>query len=354
MGKHRVYVAGDKIQNNDFMDYREYTLYADLVAAVAGYGALDAGKNFWCTETGRYYYWNGGALLPYPSTGGAGAPSDASYLTINAEPALSGETRHELLTNAGGHLHEPLYHKLSHQDGGPDEISILNLSGKLADEQNAGWIKTKSVDAPVAGDDLKFVQYIHGASKFQLTTLPAGGDMLKADYALDAVRVKLAVDSDTLDGSHAASFAGIVHKNRHISGGADSFLTFGAPDLLDGIARVTVRKNTGANVGSRRRLNFIEGTGISFTITDVGGSEEVTVRVDATGAGLGGTWSTGICSGRSPIVTPHSLGGTPTLVLPSIMAAQPYPSPCWTADNTNITFRHAVTAGCTITFAARL
>jgi len=351
LGKHRVYVAGDKIQNNDFMDYREYTLYADLVAAVAGYGALDAGKNFWCTETGRYYYWNGGALLPYPSTGGAGAPSDASYLTINAEPALSGETRHELLTNAGGHLHEPLYHKLSHQDGGPDEISVLNLSGKLADEQNAGWIKTKSVDAPVAGDDLKFVQYIHGASKFQLTTLPAGGDMLKADYALDAVRVKLAVDSDTVDTLHASAFATTAHKNTHKTTGSDAFIV---TDLLDGIARITVRKNTGANVGSRRRINFIEGTGISFTVTDVAGSEEVTVRVDATGAGLGGTWSTGICSGRSPIVTPHSLGGTPTLVLPSIMAAQPYPSPCWTADATNITFRHAVTAGCTITFAARL
>jgi hypothetical protein len=354
LGKHRVYVAGDKIQNNDFMDYREYTLYADLVAAVAGYGALDAGKNFWCTETGRYYYWNGGALLPYPSTGGAGAPSDASYLTINAEPALSGETRHELLTNAGGHLHEPLYHKLSHQDAGLDEINVAGLSGVLADDQDAAWIKGHPVNTPAVWDDLKFLQYDDALHLLKWTAIGGGGDMLKADYALDAVRVKLAVDSDTLDGSHAASFAGIVHKNRHISGGADSFLTFGAPDLLDGIARITVRKNTGANVGSRRRINFIEGTGISFTITDVGGSEEVTVRVDATGAGLGGTWSTGICSGRSPIVTPHSLGGVPTLVLASINAAQPYPSPCWTADATNITFRHAVTAGCTITFAARL
>ena len=356
MGKHRVYVAGDKIQNNDFMDYREYTLYADLVAAVAGYGALDAGKNFWCTETGRYYYWNGAALLPYPSTGGAGAPSDASYLTINAEPALSGETQHKLLTNVGplgGNLHEPLYHKLSHQDAGLDEINVLNLSGKLADEQNAGWIKTKSVDAPVAGDNLKFLQYNHGASKFQLSAVGGGGDMTKAVYDPDTDNIVESADNaDTVDGSHAVAFAAATHKDTHkTGGGANAFVV---TDLLDGIARITVRKNTGANVGSRRRINFIEGTGISFTITDVAGSEEVTVRVDATGAGLGGTWSTGICSGRSPIVTPHSLGGTPTLVLPSIMAAQAYPSPCWTADNTNITFRHAVTAGCTITFAARL
>lgn len=351
MGKHTVYVAGDKVPHNDFMDYREYATYAELTAAVAGYGASEVGRNFLCIETGRYYYWNGGALLPYPSTGGAGAPSDASYVTINAEPALSGETRHELLTNVTGHLHEPLYHKLSHQDAGLDEINVLNLGGKLADEQDAGWIKTKSVDAPVAGDNLKFLQYIHASSKFQLTTLPAGGDMLKADYAFDASRVNLAVDSDTLDTHHATYFATNAHKNTHVVGGSDAFST---TDLLNAIAKTTVRKNTGANVGSRRRINFIEGTAITLTISDDAANEEVNVRIDGVGTGLGGTWSTGICTGRSPIVTPHSLAGTPTLVLPSIMAAQSYPSPCWTADATNITFRHAVTAGCTITFAARL
>jgi len=353
LGKHRVYVAGDKIQNNDFMDYREYATYAELTVAVAGYGAAEVGRVFLCIATGTYYYWNGGALLPFPSGGGAGAPITCSYVTLNAEPALSGETRHELLTNVTGHLHEPLYHKFSHQDGGPDEISVLNLSGKLADYQNAGWIKSKSVDPPVMGDDLKFLQYNHGASKFQLGAVGGGGDMTKAVYDPDTDNIVESADNaDTVDGSHATAFAAATHKDTHkTGGGANAFVV---TDLLDGIARITVRKNTGADVGSRRRINFIEGTGISFTVTDVGGSEEVTVRVDATGAGLGGTWSTGICSGRSPIVTPHSLGGVPTLVLASINAAQPYPSPCWTADATNITFRHAVTAGCTITFAARL
>jgi len=351
LGKHRVYVAGDKIQNNDFMDYREYTLYADLVAAVAGYGAAEVGRNFLCIETGKYYYWNGGALVAYPSAGGAGAPIDASYVTINAEPALSGEIQHKNIT--GANLHICQEHHADHEDGGLGEISVAGLSGLLADEQNAGKIKAKPVDTPVAGDDLKFLQYNHGASKFQLSAVGGGGDMTKAVYDPDVDNVVESADNaDTVDGSHATAFAAVTHKDTHkTGGGANAFLV---TDLLDGIARITVRKNTGANVGSRRRINFIEGTGISFTVTDVGGSEEVTVRVDATGAGLGGTWSTGICSGRSPIVTPHSLGGTPTLVLPSIMAAQAYPSPCWTADNTNITFRHAVTAGCTITFAARL
>ena len=351
MGKHRVYVAGDKIQNNDFMDYREYATYAELTVAVAGYGAAEVGRVFLCIATGTYYYWNGGALLPFPSGGGAGAPITCSYVTINAEPALSGEIQHKNIT--GANLHICQEHHADHEDGGLGEINVAGLNGLLADEQNAGKIKAKPVDAPVASDDLKFLQYNHGASKFQLSAVGGGGDMTKAVYDPDADNVVESADNaDTVDGSHAVAFAAATHKDTHkTGGGANAFVV---TDLLDGIARITVRKNTGANVGSRRRINFIEGTGISFTVTDVGGSEEVTVRVDATGAGLGGTWSTGICSGRSPIVTPHSLGGVPTLVLASINAAQPYPSPCWTADNTNITFRHAVTAGCTITFAARL
>jgi len=43
-------------------------------------------------------------------------------------------------------LHIPKTHKTSHQNGGSDEIDVSNLSGKLADEQNAGEIKAKTVD----------------------------------------------------------------------------------------------------------------------------------------------------------------------------------------------------------------
>jgi hypothetical protein len=174
--------------------------------------------------------------------------------------------------------------------------------------------------------------------------------MLKADYAFDASRVNLAVDSDTLDTHHSTYFATSAHSPTHVVGGSDAFLT---TDLLSAIAKHTVRKNSGADVGSRRRINFIEGTAITLTITDDPASEEVDVRIDGVGTGLGGTWSTGTCTGRSPLVTPHSLAGTPTLVLPSINAAQPYVV-SYTVDATNITFYHNATAGCTIKFAARL
>jgi hypothetical protein len=254
-----------------------------------------------------------------------------------------------LLTNLTGHLHEPLYHKLSHQDAGLDEISVLNLSGKLADEQNAGWIKTKPVNMPLPADTGKVATWNNGTGTIEWSAAGAPGAHAATHQNGGGDEISVA----GLSGELADNQPPKPHKDSHTNmvGMTDQFL---AADILACNARVAVRKNSGATIDTRRRLNFVEGTGISFTITGSSGNEEVTIRIDATGAGLGGTWSTGICSGRSPIVTPHSLGGVPTLVLASINAAQPYPSPCWTADATNITFRHAVTAGCTITFAARL
>ena len=46
---------------------------------------------------------------------------------------------------------------------------------------------------------------------------------------------------------------------------------------------VTVRKNAGSNVGSRQRLNFVEGAGVTFTISDDSTDNEVDVQVAASG-----------------------------------------------------------------------
>jgi hypothetical protein len=48
----------------------------------------------------------------------------------------------------------PLVHKTSHQNGGSDEISVAGLSGELADPQTAGSFKELSSDpgAPSEGD----------------------------------------------------------------------------------------------------------------------------------------------------------------------------------------------------------
>lgn len=75
-----------------------------------------------------------------------------------------------------------------------------------------------------------------------------------------------------------------AHKARHVSGGADSFI---AGDLLDATAKTAVRKNSGANVGSRRRLNLIEGANVTLTVSDDAGDEEVEVTIASAGGGTG-------------------------------------------------------------------
>ena len=52
---------------------------------------------------------------------------------------------------------------------------------------------------------------------------------------------------------------------------------------------VTVRKNTGADVGARPRLNFIEGAGATLTITDDAASGEVDITIAAAGTGAPAT-----------------------------------------------------------------
>ena len=54
---------------------------------------------------------------------------------------------------------------------------------------------------------------------------------------------------------------------------------------LNNNARVAVRKNGGADVGERRRLNLIEGSNITLTVTDDAGNEEVDVTIAASSSG---------------------------------------------------------------------
>jgi len=62
---------------------------------------------------------------------------------------------------------------------------------------------------------------------------------------------------------------------------------------------VTVRKNTGANVGSRGRLNLIEGAGVTLTVTDDAGSSEVDVTIAAVDSPTGTYTLTGVNADRA-------------------------------------------------------
>jgi hypothetical protein len=73
--------------------------------------------------------------------------------------------------------------------------------------------------------------------------------------------------------------------------------TLDLASALTSNARVMVRSNSGADVGPRRRLNFLNGTNVTITTVDVPGSEEVTVTINAT-AGGGDTATTRVAKLR--------------------------------------------------------
>lgn len=66
---------------------------------------------------------------------------------------------------------------------------------------------------------------------------------------------------------------------------ADRTIAFDQTVALGNNARVAVSKNSGATTGTRRRINFIEGSNVTLTVTDDAGNEEVDVTIAASAGG---------------------------------------------------------------------
>ena len=85
-----------------------------------------------------------------------------------------------------------------------------------------------------------------------------------------------------------------LHKATHETAGADEInlsALIGEPATLtthrttgshDGAQKVTIRKNTGADVGTRTRINLIEGTNVSLVIADDPVDNEVDITIGET------------------------------------------------------------------------
>lgn len=82
-----------------------------------------------------------------------------------------------------------------------------------------------------------------------------------------------------------------ITANAPITGGgdlsADRSIGFDSSALLDNNARVKVDK-AGVGVGTRRELNFIEGSNITITITDDNPNEKVDIEIASSGGGGSG------------------------------------------------------------------
>lgn len=153
---------------------------------------------------------------------------------------------------------------------------------------------------------------------------------------------RVATDTNTLDwdfGTAGQAKADVV---------VDSPITSGASGVgfdqtvdLDNNARVAVSKNSGAVVGTRRELNFIEGSNITLTINDDAGNEEVDITIAATGGGGGPyptltppvvadfTWvnqgtSTTVESATVTALYPQIPGGSNVRLLVKSLPAPPY------------------------------
>lgn len=107
----------------------------------------------------------------------------------------------------------------------------------------------------------------------------------------------ISVDSTTLSGVGTDVQASLEeldnllddHSARHENGGADEISVAGLSGQLADAQLVTVRKNSGADVGTRARLNFIEGTNVTLTVSDDGAGGEVDITIAATGGGSSAT-----------------------------------------------------------------
>lgn len=108
-----------------------------------------------------------------------------------------------------------------------------------------------------------------------------GGDSL----TVNGVAV---VDADLDDATPAAPAGSVnVKWQKDAASPASVSAYLDGATALGNNARVTVRKNTGADVGTRRRLNLIEGANITLTVADDAGSEEIDVTVAAAAGGGG-------------------------------------------------------------------
>jgi hypothetical protein len=94
----------------------------------------------------------------------------------------------------------------------------------------------------------------------------------------------------TLTSPTIADFTNAVHDHLDAGGGGlldAEAVVFTVDDLLDAVARLEVSK-AASPVGTRRGLNFVEGSNVTLTLSDDPSNERVNVTIASSGGGGGG------------------------------------------------------------------
>jgi hypothetical protein len=224
------------------------------------------GRRYWCTDI----------LVMLRDTGGAWIEMVRGE-TVSRLNSLA-EKNHASLTNVLPDQHHARSHVIT---AAGDHTSAATPGQMLQANANGLPVDATLTDAQIVAIAAAAHARQHAiTAALDHTSGATPGKILKADangLPIDASNTDIQVAA-AVAASHAQ-----IHKDTHKTGGGDAFLV---TDLLDGIARVSVRKNSGgANVGSRRRLNLIEGANVTLTTTDDAVDEEVEVTIAASGGG---------------------------------------------------------------------
>lgn len=150
------------------------------------------------------------------------------------------------------------------------EVEVESVTAGSSAPTDATYVLT-STNAGLSAEKVLGTDII---MKGTLGSRPAASIAGRLYYVTDSGVQRLTRDT-------GSTWDDLVHGGTHAAGGLDALS--GSFDLN---ARVQVRKNSGATVGTRRALNFIEGSGVSITVADDGSSEEVDITI-AGGSGTG-------------------------------------------------------------------
>lgn len=191
---------------------------------------------------------------------------------------------------------------LSVLDGGTGGSSILTAQQSLNLEPGID-IQAYSLETDALssfGSDTGAI-YRTGVAAFTAGTLPisfGGTGNLDATSAFNALSpVTTLGDIIYRDGSGNVRLAGnttatkkfLTQTGNGVASAAPGWNTIVSgdlPSIVDTNARIAVNKNSGATVGTRRRVNFIEGSGVTLTVADDPGNEEIDVTIAASGSAL--------------------------------------------------------------------
>ncbi len=215
------------------------------------------------------------------------------------------ERNHSSLNGIGADDHHPRSHNHSNAlDGSTLSPGTLNLPTATAPAQTADgqivWDSDDDVMAVGDGVGRKTFGYQGSTAPADVTKAAAsagsGNEMARANHKHD-VSTAAPVNVTKAAGAEgtATSLARSDHKHDITTAAASDLANANAEGTATSLARSdhahkrTIRvAKAGTDVGTRNRLNLIEGTNVTITVADDAGNDEVDVTIAASGGGGGG------------------------------------------------------------------